>query len=140
MAMPGPAPSANPRRRNARPDTTVLPAAGYDGPVPAWPLSSADEDEQDAWERLWRQPQAAAWAKMSAERTVARYCRALVQAEQRDATAFLLSEVRQLEDRLGLTPMSMLRLRWSISVDELGAARQAPPAGAPEKPRLRAVE
>jgi hypothetical protein len=138
MAGNGPAPNPNARRRNARPDTTVLPAAGYEGPVPDWPLSVANRAEKSAWEGLWRQPQAAAWAQMSAERAVARYCRALVQAEKRDATAFLLSEVRQLEDRLGLTPMSMLRLRWSISTDELADARQ--PAPSTTRQRLRAVE
>jgi hypothetical protein len=30
------------------------------------------------------------------------------------ATAALLGEVRQLEDRLGLSPLAMLRLRWEI--------------------------
>lgn len=29
----------------------------------------------------------------------------------------LMAEARQLEDRLGLTPMAMLRLRWEISDD-----------------------
>jgi len=29
--------------------------------------------------------------------------------------ATLLAETRSLEDRLGLTPMSMLRLRWEIA-------------------------
>lgn len=135
--MPGPAPSANPRRRNARPDTTRLPAAGYTGPVPEWPLTAATKAEKDAWARLWQLPQAAAWAQMHAGRAVGRYVRALVQAEKRDATAFLLSEVRQLEDRLGLTPMSMLRLRWEIAADELAEVRVPVTK---ERPRLRAVE
>lgn len=30
----------------------------------------------------------------------------------------LMAEARQLEDRLGLTPMAMLRLRWEISDDD----------------------
>lgn len=35
----------------------------------------------------------------------------------------LMGECRQLEDRLGLTPMSLLRLRWEIS--EVEADRKA---------------
>jgi len=75
---------------------------------------------------------------MQVARTVARYVRALIVAESRESTAFQLSEVRQLEDRLGLTPMSMLRLRWEIASDELAAARETPSAR--ERPNLRAVE
>jgi hypothetical protein len=136
-AMPGPPPSANPRRRNARPNTVQLPAAGYDGPVPDWPLSAPLKTERDTWEQLWRLPQAAAWEQLKVSRTVARYVRALVVAESRKATAFHLSEVRQLEDRLGLTPMAMLRLRWEVVADELADAKAAKRE---ERPRLRAVE
>jgi hypothetical protein len=60
-----------------------------------------------------------------------------VVAESRDTTAFQLSEVRQLEDRLGLTPMAMLRLRWEVVRDELAEARAPVREG---RPRLRAVE
>jgi hypothetical protein len=44
-----------------------------------------------------------------------------------------------MEDRLGLTPMAMLRLRWVISTDELAEARK-PQAAPSSLPRLRAVE
>lgn len=117
--MPGPAPKPNARRRNVKPTSTQLPAAGYDGPTPAWPLGKASSAEKDAWEALWCTPQASEWVRLSATRTVARYVRALVVAEKRDTTAFHLSEVRQLEDRLGLTPMSMMRLRWEIAPAEV---------------------
>ena len=52
--------------------------------------------------------------------------------------AALLGEVRQLEDRLGLTPMALLRLRWEISADELQEARAAAPK--PSRARLKAVD
>lgn len=136
--MPGPAPSANPRRRNARPDGVQLPANGYAGPIPQWPLPRPLKAEREAWESLWRLPQAAAWAQLNVSRTVARYVRALIVAESRESTAFQLSEVRQLEDRLGLTPMSMQRLRWEVVADELAQART--PKREDERPRLRAVE
>jgi hypothetical protein len=33
----------------------------------------------------------------------------------------LLSEIRQLEDRLGLSPMAMRRLQWDVEPRELEA-------------------
>lgn len=137
--MPGPAPSPNPRRRNARPNTTQLPAGGHTGPVPDWPLSRPVKAEREAWESLWRLPQAAAWAQMKVARTVARYVRALIVAESKESSAFQLSEVRQLEDRLGLTPMAMLRLRWEVVHDELAEVK-ADKREQQQRPRLRAVE
>ena len=125
--MPGPAPSANPRRTNPRPDLVLLPSSGYAGEVPDWPLGRMSKAEAEAWPVLWRTPQATAWARMQLARTVARYVRALVKAERPSAAAFLLSEVRQLEDRLGLTPMAMLRLRWEIAPDQLAEQRQGVP-------------
>jgi hypothetical protein len=62
---------------------------------------------------------------MRLSRTVARYVRAVVAAERTGAAATTLSEARQLEDRLGLTPMSMLRLRWEIAADEVAEKREA---------------
>lgn len=38
MAGRGPAPSANPVRRNHRNSGTTLPAEGYTGPIPEWPI------------------------------------------------------------------------------------------------------
>lgn len=102
-----------------------LPSEGFQGEVPLWPLSRQGAAEQRAWADLWRLPQAAAWAHLQLARTLARYVRALVKAERPGAPAFLLSEVRQLEDRLGLTPMSMLRLRWEIAPPALSDAEGA---------------
>ena len=59
-------------------------------------------------------PQARAWEHMHLERVVARYAAKLVEAEKPNAKAPLLSEVRQLEDRLGLNAAALLRLRWQI--------------------------
>lgn len=66
------------------------------------------------WGALWSSPQAAAWEDLGWTRVVARYAKLLVAAEKASATAALLAEVRQLEDRLGLTPMAMRRLQWEI--------------------------
>lgn len=114
--MPGPAANPNALRRNARPNGGVvtLPAAGRSGPPPEWPLLEQTAAECEAWETLWASPQATQWEALGYTRSVARYARMLVDAEEPGAPAALLAEVRQMEDRLGLSPMSMRRLMWQI--------------------------
>lgn len=112
--MPGPPPSRNPRRRNARPDWRALPAAGRKGEAPKWPLASRVKGSVDLWRDLWSRPQAVAWDEDGQERVVARYVLLVLEAEKPDASAALLSEVRQLEDRIGLNPLAMKRLLWEV--------------------------
>jgi len=78
------------------------------------------EAEIAVWEGLWRLPQAVEWERMNYTRVVARYVRTLVAAELPGASSQLLAEVRQMEDRLGLTPRSMQTLGWETDekVDE----------------------
>jgi len=54
------------------------------------------------------------WEELALVRTVARYAVALVAAERPGATPYPLSEVRQLEDRLGLNAVAMRRLMWEV--------------------------
>lgn len=103
------------RRANASVELMHLPADGRCGEAPPWPLPKPTAAERAVWKELWTTPQAVAWERLGWTRSVARYCRGLVEAEKRDASAALLSEVRQMEDRLGLTPMAMLRLRWEVA-------------------------
>lgn len=129
--MPGPAPSKNARRRNARPDWRKLPAGGRTEDPPEWPIPTGRTPSVavlQLWSDLWHSPQAVAWEELGWVRVVARYAKLTVVAERggKAATGSLLSEVRQLEDRLGLSPMSMKRLQWEIS-DE--AEEQESPAG-----------
>lgn len=116
--MPGRTPQKGSKRsRNgSRPDWVTLPADGYDGPVPVWPLQHEPSTvELELWNEVWRKPQAAAWANDGYERVVARYVAVTVLAEDPvSPSAALLSEVRQLEDRLGLSPMAMKRLQWEV--------------------------
>jgi hypothetical protein len=81
--------------------------------------------EREAWSQLWRTPQAVAWERLGWTRTVARYCRVMVESEKRDAPAKALMEARQLEDRLGLTPKAMRMLLWEIVADEVKEHREA---------------
>lgn len=68
---------------------------------------------------MWTKPQAVAWDQLECYDVVARYVRLSVEVNRGYAGPPMLAEVRQLEDRLGLSPMSMLRLRWTIDEDEV---------------------
>lgn len=113
MGIKGPPPTSQrqPNRSKGRVPRRVLPAAGRQGPAPDWPLSGK---APAMWDDLWRLPQAVAWEQDFSTRTVARYARVLVMAERPQAKGVHLTEVRQLEDRLGLTPGALLRLEWEI--------------------------
>lgn len=116
MAGTGPAPNPAARRRNARPAFRRLPAGGRQGEAPAWPLGKPTRGEADLWTQLWSSPQAVAWEELGWIRTVARYARIALMAERRGrlANAAVMSEARQLEDRLGLNPKAMRSLGWDI--------------------------
>ena len=127
--MPGPAPKPDGqrRRRNApMANTLKLPAEGRAGVAPEWPAGlEPSARARVVWDGLWSTPQAVAWERLGWTRVVARYAQ-MVATTERDlgevedpkvyasllrTQAALMPELRQLEDRLGLTPMSMLRLR-----------------------------
>jgi hypothetical protein len=113
-----------------------LPAEGYRGKFPDFPLDNATGAEIYRWKHLWRTSQAAAWIKMDIELMVARYVRNCILVENDNHTtvaiAHLHSEIRQLEDRLGLSPLALRRLAWEITEDEVADKRD-------DKPRRRLV-
>ena len=122
---------------------TRLPSEGRKGETPEWPLSSSAAYDPDLWDELWSTPQAVAWERLGAGtiRVVARYVVLLAEAEVGEPK--VAAETRQMEDRLGLSPMAMLRLRWEIADDELAEAREqrtAPKAKADVRSRLRIVD
>jgi hypothetical protein len=111
------------RRRNGDPlgaSAQRLPASGRVGDPMPWPLpvsigaTQQHARELEVWTRLWATPQAVAWERLGWTDVVARYARLIVQAEVYGAKPAFLAEVRQLEDRLGLNPLAMARLRWTI--------------------------
>lgn len=137
--MPGPAPKIDPARRNARSGVRKLPASGRQGKAPTWPLTGKlSQVEQIAWRELWATPQAVAWEELGWTRTVARYCRVMVQAEDLYAEATTRAEARQLEDRLGLTPKAMRMLLWEIVPDD-APATVTPIVGRRASDRMRKV-
>jgi hypothetical protein len=98
--------------------------------------------EAALWRDLWRLPQAVQWERLGWLRDVAQYVRHKTFGELGDLDH--AKEARQWSDRLGLTPMSMLRLRWAVVADETAAKRTdrtdraAAPASA--RDRLRVVD
>ena len=132
------APKMDPVRRNARVGPLRLPAEGRDGEAPSWPLSGAEDEDPETlrvWGELWSTPQAVAWERLGWTRVVARYARLVIAAERLDKDA--MSEARQLEDRLGLTPKAMRLLLWEITADEVAQKRETSESDA--RSRIKAV-
>lgn len=98
------------------------------------------------WRDLWKLPQAVAWERLGWLRDVAIYVRHHVLGELGELDQ--AKEARQWSDRLGLTPLAMLRLRWEVVTDETAVRREEKAAekanSAPRQPddpyaALRAV-
>jgi len=96
-------------------DWTLLPAAGRAGRPPKLPTGLRDwtKATRAAWADLWSSPQATAWDQSGRTlHTWAALHHDLVMDER--ATASISAEMRQHEDRHGLNPAALLRLRWRI--------------------------
>ncbi|WP_157086979.1 hypothetical protein [Piscicoccus intestinalis] len=123
---------------------TALPAEGFRGPVPDWPLPVPLERELEVWEWAWRTPQACAWSLPSESwraRTVALWVRVSVRCEDADAPASLFAQLHRLADQVGLTTAGLAEMGWKVAVDEVAAQRSQRPAVDPVKRerRLRAA-
>lgn len=131
MAGSGPAPNPNSRRQagNQAHTWVDLPAAGYAGDVPEWPLGPSllvetlgiGERERDLWTTIWRSPQAEAWARNGWDRDVALYVRFFTIGETGRLDE--AKEARMWSDRLGLNPAAMLKNRWRVTTDEVSEKR-----------------
>lgn len=109
-----------------------LPMSGRKGPTPTWPLTihafpRGAREEAKLWKHMWTTPQSLVWELQGMELQVARWVRLMVDW-QRTARSAGLAEVRMLEDRLGLTPLALLRLGWVIEDD--------PPAAEVDTPKV----
>lgn len=130
--VPGPAPDPNALRRDRPSDVagwTSLPAEGFKGDLPAWPLTTGGyvgDIEQDLWALIWRKPQAAMWESLGLRFQVAAYVRAFVlSTDGDDETAGLKAAVLRMEDGLGISAKGLNTLRWKIAPDEVGSRRDA---------------
>ncbi|HKS46338.1 MAG TPA: hypothetical protein VJT49_14755 [Amycolatopsis sp.] len=164
----GPQPDPNSGRSDRRGlRLAVLPAEGYDGEVPAFPLQpmqlfreydewsgrdrthvrefdeagteSFREREAALWAWVWSLPQAAAWAREPWRwHTVAMWVRTAVVCEGPDAQAADKNSLHRFADQIGMTPAGLKENGWSISVDEVGEKRVEPVEDEPEDdPRAR---
>lgn len=111
--MPGPAPSPNARRRNAGAVFTVIPSERK-GRAPAWPLPTPIPSGMlSTWRKLWRTPMATQWEQLRYPDLVARYV-LLLSVFLGKPGSELAAELRQMEDRLGLSTLAVLKHRWTI--------------------------
>lgn len=125
-ANSGPAPDPNSYRSQNR-EWVDLPAAGWDGPVPAWPLpGDASEAELELWMTMWAKPQAKQWSAFGVELQVAAYVRTFLESVEPGASAGLKTNARQLDNELGISIAPMLALGWRIVAD--GSTEKPQPA------------
>lgn len=143
----GPAPDPTSGRSERRQyKLTALPAAGYDGDVPEYPLPQLDvfviefddeghrrrvadpdasagrfEREQELWAWAWSTPQACAWSTAPwRHHTVAMWVRTAALCESPDAKAADKASLHRFGDQIGLTPAGMRENGWAIA-DDAGA-------------------
>lgn len=120
---------------------TALPAEGYRGEVPDFPLPSASDREVEVWEQAWRTPQACAWAMPSEawrQGTVALWVRTKVRCEAPDAGAALLGQLHRFADQVGMTTAGLAEMGWKVAVDEVSTqAAEEPKATARRSARDR---
>ena len=128
---------------------TELPASGYDGPVPDFPLPRRDvftkewneagkqiqvfdareteriaKREAEFWAWLWTTPQACAWSQPSESwrvPIVALYCRTFVVCESGTATAADKGSLHRFADQVGMTSAGLAEMGWAVARDEVAA-------------------
>lgn len=125
----GPAPVEGSGRSDARGfSLTALPAEGFQGDVPDFPLPDATERELAVWEQAWRTPQACAWSMPSEawrSSTVALWVRTRVRCEEPDAGAALLGQLHRFSDQIGMTTAGLAEMGWKVAVDETAGKRES---------------
>ena len=124
---------------------TALPAEGYAGPIPEFPLPDAMTREIELWDEVWRSPQACAWSMPSERwriRTVALWVRLSVRCEDAEASASLLGQLHRFADQIGMTTAGLAEMGWKVAVDELAQKAAEAPAepAAPRTRRLRSAD
>jgi len=166
-ARSGPAPDPNALRRDRAGDGAwvTLPAEGFNGDAPKFPLEKISvydiywvdkkrvkefdvsgtealhEREMDLWCALWKKPQAFMWAKLGLEYEVAAYVRAFIESTSAESNSGLKTAALRMAAEIGLSLPGMHSLRWKFSEDELGSRRSGSGSSGPVdlKSRLAAV-
>lgn len=162
-ARSGPAPDPNALRRDRKDDAdwVALPAEGFTGSVPDFPLPKipvydiyfsgkervkefdADateakwESELELWRTLWAKPQAFMWDKLGLQFEVAAYVRAFIRSVSDEGNASDRTAALRMSAEIGLSLPGMHQQRWKFTTDEVGERREARPKSV--KDRLRAL-
>jgi hypothetical protein len=124
---------------------TALPAEGYRGEAPEFPLPTPTTRELEVWAQVWRTPQACAWSMPSESwriRTVAMWVRLTVRCEESDAPASLLGQLHRFADQIGMTTAGLAEMGWRVAVDEVakrGAEKAAEPKRKSSRDRMKVV-
>jgi hypothetical protein len=138
---------------------TALPAAGYDGEVPKFPLPAVPvydqvvEDgtrcrvvndtatkarrrrELELWRWAWATPQACAWSLEPWRwHAVAMWVRTSALCESADASAADKNSLHRFADQIGLTPAGLKENGWKVAADEVTAKRVERPAATASGP------
>lgn len=107
---------------------TALPASGYAGTVPAFPLPDESDRELEVWAWAWSTPQASAWALPSESwrlMSVAMWVRTYVICEGTEATAADKGSLHRFADQIGLTPAGLKENGWAIKSDDIATATES---------------
>jgi len=115
-----------------------LPASGYDGEIPDFPLPDATDRELQVWEASWRTPQAYAWSLPSESwriPTVAMWVRVKVRCEDPEAGAALYAQLHRFADQIGMTTAGLAEMGWAVAVDAVAEKRAEKKADAVERPK-----
>jgi hypothetical protein len=128
MPGPPPKPPGQRRRRNKQPKAERLPVkAGRKAP----PLPEAERmlpPTRAWWATVWSAPMAAVYLDADVP-ALARLATLIDRMNQGESSSRLLSEIRSLEDRFGLSPLARRRLQWEVEQ----AAAVSSPAGDEER-------
>lgn len=119
---------------------TALPAEGYKGDVPDFPLPEPSDRETELWAEAWRTPQACAWSLPSEawrQRTVAMWVRMSVRCEQPDAPASLLGQLHRFADQIGMTTAGLAEMGWKVAVDQTAQKRAEKATEVPKRSTAR---
>lgn len=131
----GPPPDPNSLKSAKTRTFSALPADGYDGEVPDFPLPYPNDRELELWAAAWVTPQAAAWASEPWRwHSVAMWARIAALCEARDVSASLLAQVHRFADQIGLTPAGLKENGWTIA-----ASPGEPVAASPKLASVTAI-
>lgn len=136
MPGPPPKPAALRRRRNAVTGPVSLPTATVRDVPRLTGIDRPLKSTREWWETVWASPMAKVYLDADVP-ALARLASFIDLASRGEAASAMLSEIRQLEDRFGLSPLARRRLQWEVDASAHAVPDPEPPDD--EERFLRAV-